>query len=313
MHIVVTGGAGFIGKHLLDWLTAQGHTALVLDDFSTGRTVHVPPSVQSKRIDLTTLSSSEFAGIFEDFGADAVVHLAGIHFIPDCMARPERTLAVNTASTHTIVEALLKRPVRRLVIASTLDIYSVEDRVHVESEAPAPANVYGLSKTLGEQVLAYAHRLGACQSAVALRLGNVYGPCETNPHLIPDAINRISEPVGKELVMGYLGSSRDFVFVKDVAEAFGLAVTEAPAGFHCLNIGTGMPVAVREVVATLQRLANDGRPMRENPRVFRDFDRISLTPEVDAAYNLLRWRARWQLEDGLVETLRRSLRERADG
>jgi UDP-glucose 4-epimerase len=313
MHIVVTGGAGFIGKHLLEWITAEGHTTLVLDDFSTGRAAHVPPNVQSKRVDLTKLSSSDFAAIFEDFRADVIVHLAGIHFIPDCIARPERTLAVNTGSTHTIVEALLKRPVQRLVFASTLDIYSVEDRAHFESEAPAPANVYGLSKTLGEQLLAYAHRLDACQSAVALRLGNVYGPCETNPHLIPDVIDRIARPVGTELEMGYLGASRDFVFVEDVAEAFGLAATEAPAGFHCLNIGTGKPVAVREVVATLQRLANDGRPIRENPRAFRSFDRVSLTPNIDAVYNLLGWRARRQLEDGLAETLSRSLKEGDDG
>jgi UDP-glucose 4-epimerase len=303
MRIVVTGGAGFIGKHVLDWLLDHGHSVRVIDDFSTGRAAHIPTGLQVDRVDLTTLTAREIALILRDFRADGVVHLAAMHFIPDCMARPERTFDVNTRVTHTLVEALSSYNVKRLVMASTMDVYSNEDHPHPETETPAPANVYGLSKLLSEEILACGNRREVCSSAVALRLANVYGPNETNPHLIPDVFDRLARPQGPELVMGYLGSSRDFVFVKEVAEAFGRAATAAPEGFHRLNVGTGKPVAVREVVQTLQRLFGDERPLRENAMAFRKFDRVSLTPCVEAIAATLGWRAQRRVAEGLAETV----------
>ena len=301
MRIVVTGGAGFIGKHVLDWLAARGHAVRVIDDFSTGRPSHVPAGMPADKLDLTTLTARDLAAILADFKADGVIHLAAMHFIPDCMARPERTFDVNTRVTHTLVEALRLHPVDRLVMASTMDIYGIEDQAHAETEAPAPANVYGLSKLLSEEIFACGYRQDVCRAAVALRLANVYGPDETNPHLIPDVFDRLARPVGPELLMGYLGSSRDFVYVKEVADAFGRAVTAAPDGFHRLNVGTGRPVPVREVVQTLQRLLGDSRPLRENPMALRKFDRVSLTPAVEAIAATLGWRAQRRVADGLAE------------
>jgi len=303
VRIVVTGGAGFVGKHLLDWLVGRGHEALVIDDFSTGRIAHLPLGVAVERRDLTEVSAKTLAALLSDFGAQGVVHLAAMHFIPDCMARPERTFQVNTQVTHTLVEALAQHPVQRIAIASTMDVYAVADRPHAETDTLEPANVYGLSKALSEEIIGVGLRRGAFSSAIALRLANVYGPNETNPHLIPDVVQRLLNRTGDALMMGYLGASRDFVFVKEVAAAFGTAVTAGPDGFHRLNVGTGRPVAVRHVVRTLQRLLGDDRPMREDEAVFRVFDRLSLTPQVAAIEAVLGWRATWALADGLAEVV----------
>jgi UDP-glucose 4-epimerase len=311
MRIVVTGGAGFVGKHLLLWLQARGHAVLVLDDFSTGRRSHIPDGVSVRETDLTQVAANELSGWLQAFGAEGVVHLAAMHFIPDCIARPERTFAVNTRSTHTLVEALEQHKVERLVLASTMDVYGNEDVVHKEADPLQPSNVYGLSKALSEELVAYGLRRGLFDSGVALRLANVYGPDETNPHLIPDVIERISSRSGDELVMGYLGASRDFVYVKEVADAFGRAVTEAPAGFQTLNVGTGRGVPVRHVVQTIQQIMGDPRTMRENPAAFRKFDRASLTPDVSAVADVLGWRSRIALTDGLTETVREALLSRA--
>lgn len=303
MRVLVTGGAGFIGKHVLEWLLSHGHDVLVVDDFSTGRPSHVPPGVPVKVADLTALGASDLIRILNQFEADGVVHLAAMHFIPDCMARPERTFDINTRVTHTLIEALASHPVKRFVLASTMDVYSTDDRVHTECETAAPANVYGLSKLLSEEILASGIRRGICRSAVALRLANVYGPDETNPHLIPDILDRIARPVEAELVTGYLGATRDFVFVEDVAAAFGRAVTVAPAGLHRLNVGTGRGIPVRLAVQILQDLLGDLRPLREEAARFRRFDRASLTPEVQAIEKLLGWRATRQIKAGLAETI----------
>jgi UDP-glucose 4-epimerase len=158
-----------------------------------------------------------------------------------------------------------------------------------------------MTKALSEQILEYAVRIGACESAVALRLANVYGPNETNPHVIPDVLKRILRHEAPALVMGYLGATRDFVHVKDIARAFGTAVTKAPPGFRALNAGTGTPVPVRTVVRMLQALLGDSRPVHEDVAAFRKFDRVSLTPSVDAIERVLGWRARMAISDGLAE------------
>ena len=301
MRVLVTGGAGFIGKHVLEWLLSYGHEVLVIDDFSTGRPSHVPSGIPVKVSDLTALSAADLVEVLDRHAINGVIHLAAIHFIPDCMARPERTFEINTRVTHALVEALASHPVESFVLASTMDVYGIDDRVHREVEDPAPANVYGLSKFLSEEIVASATRRGLCQSAVALRLANVYGPYETNPHLIPDILDRISRPTEAELVTGYLGATRDFVFVEDVAAAFGHAVTVAPPGWRRLNVGTGRGVPVRMVVQFLQSLLGDARPLREEVAKFRQFDRVSLTPDVEAIERVLGWRAKRQIEVGLAE------------
>jgi UDP-glucose 4-epimerase len=311
MRIVVTGGAGFVGKHLLDWLVADRHDVLAIDDFSRGKPEHIPTQVSTQIADLSQISAGDLARQFDMFGAEAVVHLAAVHFIPECMSNPERTFAINTKSTHTIIEAVQLTAVSRVILASTLDVYKARDRIHYEADTLEPSNIYGLTKTLSEQMLEYAVRVGACQSGVALRLANVYGPNETNPHVIPDVLKRIVKRDAPGLVMGYLGAARDFVYAKDVARAFGIAVTSAPAGFRALNVGTGQAVPIRTVVRMLQGLLGDNRPVHEDVAAFRKFDRSSLTPAVDAIEQVLGWRAETRIADGLQEMVAGMLSEPA--
>jgi UDP-glucose 4-epimerase len=303
MRLALTGGAGFIGKHVLDWLTANGHDVVVIDDLSRGRPEHVPPHLTLLKFDLTRISATELARHFDDAKAETVIHLAATHFIPDCMRNPERTFEINTQGTHTLLEAVGRSAVSKVVFASTMDVYAVADQPHNETDALMPSNIYGLTKVLSEQMLEYAVRVGACDSAVVLRLSNVYGPDETNPHVIPDAIDRIVDRDEPVVMMGYLGSARDFVYVKDVARAVGLATTRAPAGFWPLNTGTGRSIPVRKVIRTLQDLLGDARPLQENAAAFRQFDRASLTPNVEAIERVLGWRAETPLADGLTATI----------
>jgi nucleoside-diphosphate-sugar epimerase len=167
----VTGGAGFIGKPSVELLIANGREVLVLDDLSVGREAHIPAGCAFRQLDLAVWSVAEAASLLCDFRPQAVVHLAAMHFIPDCMDNPERTFAVNVRATHTLVEALAHHPVEHLVFASTLDVYGTADVVHVEDEPAAPANVYGLSNA---GVAGPELRSGSQTSTVPARLTRIW-------------------------------------------------------------------------------------------------------------------------------------------
>ncbi|UEM07126.1 NAD(P)-dependent oxidoreductase (plasmid) [Skermanella rosea] len=303
MKILITGGAGFIGSHLCETLTADGHELLIIDNFFTGRREHIPQEAACVEMDLGRANVEDVHAIIEGFAPDAVVHLCAIHFIPYCMENPGRTFAINTGATHTLVEALTRRSTRKLLFASTMDVYEATDHTHRVGDQPRPSNVYGLTKSLSEDLIRYATTVGAAESAVSFRLANVYGPRETNPHVIPDILKRFRESDTAPLHMGYLGAMRDFIHVCDVVSAFRAALKRDTGTHSTFNLGTERPIAVRNVVEFLMRGAGLDRPIIEDKARFRRFDRATLTPDCTSTREILGWRPQIQLEDGLRRLL----------
>lgn len=284
-------------------MLAAGHDLLIIDDLSVGRASHVPAGAQFLAADLTMITPAELDEVIADFRPDGVVHLAAIHFIPYCMRNPERTQEVNVAVTLKLVEALARHPVEKFVFSSTMDVYPCEDIVLSEDMSPEPGNVYGLTKLMSEQIVAYGQRLGNFQQGTVLRFANVYGPDETNPHLIPDVLDRLANTDEPVLKFGYLGATRDFVYVADVVEAIAASLERDLPGFLRMNIGTGNPTAVRSVVEVIQHAVGDTREIQEDPIRFRAFDRKSLTPDIGRVKELLGWTPTWNLKDGIAATV----------
>jgi UDP-glucose 4-epimerase len=300
MKTLVTGGAGFIGSHVVDRLLAGGHEVKVIDNLSVGRREHIPHGVELWQLDLGTIAAAELKQRVEAYRPDAVFHLAAIHFIPYCMAHPEEAFATNVRATHSLVQALENIPVKKLVSASTMDVYPVEDKVHTETDAPDPRNIYGLTKLLSEQIVRCAAHCHDTMAAVSLRLANVYGPRETNPHVIPDFFKLLAKKELPEIKMGYLGASRDFVHVFDVADAFvGSAMTDT-GKYQFMNVGTGNPVPLRTMLDMIKRAAGDDRALKEDPKQFRKFDRPSLTPAVGKIQATIGWKAKVTPEQGVA-------------
>lgn len=304
MKTLVTGGAGFIGSHVVDRLLAAGHEVKVVDNLSFGRREHIPHGVELWQLDLGTVSAAELKQRVEAYRPDAVFHLAAIHFIPYCMAHPEEAFATNVRATHTLVQALETLPVKKLVSASTMDVYSVADKVHAETDEPDPRNIYGLTKLLSEGIVRCATFCHDTMSAVSLRLANVYGPRETNPHVIPDFLKLLDKKELPEIKMGYLGASRDFVHVFDVADAFVKSGMTETGKYEFMNVGTGTPVPLRTMLDLIRRAAGDDRAVKEDPQKFRKFDRPSLTPAVGKIQSKIGWKAKITPEQGVATLLK---------
>ena len=300
MKTLVTGGAGFIGSHVVDRLQAAGHEVKVIDNLSVGRREHIPHGVELWQLDLGTIAAADLKARLEAYRPDMVFHLAAIHFIPYCIAHPEESFATNVKATHTLTQALEGLPVKKLVSASTMDVYPVADKVHAETDAPDPRNIYGLTKLLSEQIVRCAAYCHDTMSAVSLRLANVYGPRETNPHVIPDFLKYLEDKKTPEIKMGYLGASRDFVHVFDVADAFVKSAVTDTGKYEFMNVGTGTPVPLRAMLDLIKRAAGDGRAVKEDPQKFRKFDRPSLTPAVGKIKAKIGWSAKLTPEQGVA-------------
>ena len=300
MNVVVTGAAGFIGGHVTDRLLAQGHAVLALDNLSFGRREYVAQGAEFWLVDLGEVTDAAFKERIVSFGPDCVVHLASIHFIPYCISHPERTFLSNVRSTDLIARTVAQcRSVRKILAASTMDVYPPSDVPHKETDAPSPRNVYGLSKLLTEHIIRFAVETTDQLAGVCLRLSNVYGPRETNPHLIPDALQRITSHGDPEIRMGYLGGTRDFIHVFDVVDALFSCLFQDTGRFQLFNVGTRRPTAVRQVVEILRDELGDSRPIVEDRSELRTFDRMSLTPDISRATTQTDWRPTTTIEEGL--------------
>lgn len=296
--IVVTGGAGFIGSHLVPKLLSGGYKVLVIDNLYSGRREYVPPQADFVELDLARTDEPRVFDVFRDYCPDAIIHLAGIHYIPHCIANPAETLLVNVRSTDVIARGLRELPTQKLIAASTGDVYPSFDRAHPETERPAPSNPYSVSKLLLEEIIASAARTNPHLSCTALRLFNVYGPRDTNPHVIPRIIELLRNPVS-EIRLGTMNTTRDFIHVDDVVRAICLALERNGDKYDVFNVGTGRATSIRDVLKILLHAVGGTRRVVQDETLLRDYDRPSLTSDITKICRVLDWEPVVALEEGL--------------
>lgn len=300
---LVTGGAGFLGPHLIRALLDQGWTVASMDDYSTGPRAHIEPFVANP--DFATFDGSItdarfVARAMTDFRPDVVYHLAAIHFIPHCVAHPARTLEVNVIGTQHLLDALEAAPVERFVLASTADVYVPSDDPHGENAPLGSPNIYGSSKEFCERLLALARRRFPAIRFLAARLFNMYGPGETNPHVLPDIVACLR--TSNVLHLGNIEPKRDYVYVTDVADAL-LRLADYLGSHDVFNIATGQSRSVRQLILALEQVIASSITIATDPTKFRESERQNLHADTARAEQELAWRPRVTLEEGLTRTL----------
>lgn len=304
--IIVTGGAGFIGSHLVPELLRCDYHVLVIDNLYSGRREYVPQQAEFLNLDLARADESTVFEAIRSFAPDALVHLAAIHYIPHCVANPAETFLANVRSTDVLARALRGLATKKLIAASTADVYPLVDKIHSETETPAPTNPYGLSKYLLEEIIAGAARTNPGLSCVALRLFNVYGPRDTNPHVIPRIVELLRSTF-PEIRVGATETTRDFVHVDDVVQAICAALAHKSEKYNVFNVGTGRATSIRSVLGILQQATADRRPVVQDKSLLRSYDRPSLTCDISKIVQVMNWRPTVRLEDGLTQLVSRAI------
>jgi UDP-glucose 4-epimerase len=304
--ILVTGGCGFVGAPFVRHLADRGDKVLVYDDLSRGATerlrMYLDTDVRLVVGDVRDVT--RLHEVLNEYRPELVVHLAAMHFIPDCDSHPDICLSINVLGTQSVLDAMaISDPIPGLVYASSAAVYGPDCRPHREGESRlAPTDVYGYSKLAGEQLVqAFAERVGTrCSIA---RLFNVYGPDETNPHLIPTVIRQAQ--VDECLRLGNLTTQRDYVFTDDVARALTLLGDATLEGREdTCNVGSGEAHTGEEIVATVGKLIGKRLTTISAPERARRSDRPVLCADSSWAREHLGWEPEVAFEDGLARALK---------
>jgi len=305
--MLVVGGAGFVGHHLVPRLLDDDHDVVVIDNLSRGSLERFGPSLGDARLGLVRGDVTDAVLVREviaEVRPAVVFHLAAIHFIPYCTAHPSETLLVNVVGTQLVLDALAPVPDARLVFASTADVYAPSAQAHREDDPIETTNVYGASKRVCEDLLAVARRQDAGRRIVAARLFNVFGPGETNPHVLPDILAQVRE--GGVVRLGNLEPRRDYVHARDVADALArLAAYDGPE--TVFNVGTGIGTSVRALVETLGAVVGQRLRVEQDPERVRPVERMHLVADATRARRELGWAPRLDLREGLRDVVAHEL------
>jgi UDP-glucose 4-epimerase len=308
MNVLLTGGAGYIGSHLLRVLSSSGHRAIVYDSLVTGhaeslRGTGVSP-VKLVRGDVT--DSACLAAAMKDHAIDAVIHLAAFIEAGESMQRPEKYFRNNTFGGLCLLEAMAKAGVKRMVFSSTAAVYGNPQRVPIGEEDPTrPINPYGASKLAVELLLpgfAAAEGMGF----VSLRYFNVAGAHpdgdigedhDPETHLIPLVLQ---VALGRRRSVSIFGEDydtpdgtaiRDYIHVMDLADAHVLALEAAERGkVKVFNLGNGEGFSVRQVIEVCRQVTGHPIPAEAAPR--RPGDPARLVASSDKVRTELHWRPR---------------------
>lgn len=268
MNILVTGGAGFIGSHLSRYLISKGHRITILDDFSNSSPSNIRDMLLHRQVRLVKGDVRGAALINEiTRDVDVIFHLAAQIHIDKSILEPKETFEVNVLGTLNILETALKRDFKKIIFASTSEVYGTALKERIAEDHPLnPQSPYAASKAAADRLChAYAKTYG--MDVAIIRNFNTYGPFQKNTgygSVIPIFIRRVLENK-PPLIYGDGGQTRDFMYIDDAIRAYDIIMNKDVDG--ALNFGSGRDITINDLAALIIRLCGkDLIPVHVDPR-----------------------------------------------
>jgi UDP-glucose 4-epimerase len=304
LRALVTGGAGFIGSHLVEALLERGLRVIVVDDFSEGRMSNLDNCRHDPRLTIVRMDVRDPQINRVLRGVTEIYHLAALVGVQSSLKDPRKVNNVNVDGTLNLLVAAQKSRVSRFVYASSAAVYGFnKSAVQKETMSTNPATPYAVSKLAAETYCKVFHGNHGLNT-VSLRFFNVYGPRQrSGPYssVITSFSSRVS--VRKPLtIFGNGRQVRDFVYVSDVVQALLLSLESERAIGKTINIGTGKPTSINELATTIIHVFGHKRfPIVRKPA--REGDIRHSCADISAARESLGYRPKVELEDGIRRAL----------
>ena len=301
MRVLVTGGAGFIGSHIVDTLVAAGHDVGVVDNLwqhGGGRQANLNQKAQFFQLDIR---DAALADVFKSFKPEVVSHHAAQPSVAISTKDPQYDADVNVKGLINVIQCAAQAGARKIIYASSAATYGTPERVPIDENHPQrPESPYGITKMVGEYYLRYF--AGASGLAfTALRYGNVYGPRQDpsgEAGVIAIFVSRILR--GEPIRVDWDGEQqKDYVYVGDVARSNLLALTTAEGAI--LNIGTGVGTSVNELHRQIARAVGSDVQVEHAPK--RPGDVRLCIFAIAQAKATLGWEPQVRLDEGLTRTV----------
>lgn len=300
---LVTGGTGFVGRHLLPRLAQRGSVALLVrDDSSSGS------SPDGAKVVWGDVASADSLGHLPD--AAVVYHMAAMSFVPDAQARPVEAFEVNVRGTLNMLEhARRSSTLERFVFLSSGHVYGPAQYSPIDESHPLEAaNIYGATKLAAERMVKAYHDEYGLPTTI-LRTFNVYGPGQSPSFLVPTIIDQLLQ--GKPPILGDGRPVRDFTYIDDFVDLLVLAGERSGATGGVFNVGTGVGTSVKEVVQMLMQISGvEGEPTFSDRR-FRKGEIMDLVVSNDRLRAQIGWEPNTPVDVGLRRTWLEACAERA--
>lgn len=301
MRILVTGGAGFIGSHIVDGFVAAGHSVAVVDNLwqhGGGKREHLNPKAQFFLCDIRDPALAE---VFSSFKPELVSHHAAQHSVANSTKDPQYDADVNIKGLINVLERCAQHGVRKIIQASSSATYGTPKYMPIDEAHPQlPESPYGISKMVGEHYLRYFASAGG-PAYTAFRYGNVYGPRQDpsgEAGVIAIFASRIL--AGKPIRIDWDGEQqKDYVYVGDVARANVLALSAADN--DVINIGNGVGTSVNALHRAIAQAVGRDVEVQHAPK--RTGDIRTCVFAIDKAKNVLGWQPQVDLKDGVRRTI----------
>ena len=297
MKVLVTGGAGFIGSHVVD-LLVEHHEVVVVDNLATGKRGNVNKQAVLYETDIC---APEMETIFQRERPQVVFHLAAQATVPRSVENPLYDAKVNITGTLNILELMHRYGAEKIIYSSSAAIYGNPVELPVSEEHPlAPVSPYGLSKYVAEEYIILYNRMYGLDYTI-LRYANVYGPRQTlegEAGVVTIFANKVKDEAPLT-INGDGRHTRDFVYVIDVAKANVMALTAGKEAV--VNISTGTEISLNQLVECIEKASGREVTVVYGPERPGDIVKSSLNPAKAEA--LLGWKAETPLEEGIKHTL----------
>lgn len=304
LKVLVTGGAGFIGSHVVDRLVNEGYEIRFLDDLSTGKLGNIQGHLSSGEVELIRGDIRDASLVKNSLeGVNTVIHLAALVSVPLSVENPNLTFDINLLGTLNLLRSSITKHVNRFVFVSSCAVCGEPGSLPVTEEARTnPISPYAESKLIGERYcLGFSER--QLLSSVVLRFFNVYGPRQ-GMNDYSGVITRFIDRCRQKLPLTIYGDgsqTRDFVNVKDVAEAILASTKSSTAEGEIFNIGSGKPTTINELAETVLELT--GVDSKIHYEKLRAGDIKDSYADITKARKLLGYEPKVSLKDGLQALL----------
>ena len=297
MHILVTGGAGFIGSHVVRLLLDAGHKVTILDNFSSSS----KNSVDSKAKLIVGDIADAKKSLEALNGIDAVIHMAGLIIVPESVEDPIKYCQNNVIGTVSLLESMRKTNIKKIIFSSSACVYGIPEKLPIKENAPVrPDNPYGASKASIETYLQTYNAVFGFDSII-LRYFNPYGPGENHQpetHAIPNFIRATLSK--KPIPLYWKGEQiRDFIYIEDLAQAH-IDVLNL-TGHQIFNVGTETGVKVKDVIDEIFKIVGYKVPVDDLGR--RPGDVAANYASSKKLAKAVNWRTKTSLPEGLKYTI----------